>query len=98
MEYNDNRVSLFAAQWGKCAITGREFLSPNEVHCHHKVPRSKGGGDNYANLVLVLKELHAVIHATKPETISAYLTVLNLNPTQMMKLNQLRKKAGCEPA
>ena len=98
VEYNDNRVSLFAAQWGKCAVTGREFLSPDEVHCHHKVPRSKGGGDNYANLTLVLKELHAVIHAAKPETISTYLSVLNLNPEQMKKLNQLREKAGCEPA
>ena len=98
VEYNDNRVSLFAAQWGKCAITGRDFLSPDEVHCHHKVPRSKGGRDNYANLTLVLKELHTVIHATKPETISTYLSVLNLNPEQMKKLNQLREKAGCEPA
>ena len=98
VEYNDNRVSLFAAQWGKCAITGREFLSPDEVHCHHKVPRSKGGGDNYANLTLVLKELHTVIHAKGPETISAYLSVLKLNPGQMKKLNQLREKAGCEPA
>lgn len=98
VEYNDNRVSLFAAQWGKCAITGREFLSPDEVHCHHKVPRSKGGGDNYANLTLVLKELHTVIHATKPEIINAYLSVLKLSPEQMKKLNQLREKAGCEPA
>lgn len=98
VEFNDNRVSLFAAQWGKCAITGREFLSPDEVHCHHKVPREKGGGDNYANLTLVLKELHTVIHATRPETISAYLSVLKLNPKQLKKLNQLREKAGCEPA
>lgn len=98
MEYNDNRISLFAAQWGKCAITGREFLSPNEVHCHHKMPRSKGGGDEYANLTLVLKEVHTVIHATNPESISAYLSSLNLNPEQMKKLNQLREKAGCGPA
>jgi hypothetical protein len=25
MEYADNRISLFTAQWGKCAVTGREF-------------------------------------------------------------------------
>lgn len=97
VEYNDNRVSLFAAQWGKCAITGREFLSPDEVHCHHKTPRKMGGGDEFSNLILVLKELHILIHATRPETISAYLSVLKLNQTQMKKLNELREKAGCEP-
>lgn len=97
VEYNDNRVSLFTAQRGKCAISGREFLSPDEVHCHHKMPYNKGGSDKYANLMLVLKELHIVIHATAKETINAYLSVLKLNPEQMKKLNQLREKAGCEP-
>lgn len=97
LEYNDNRVSLFAAQWGKCAITGREFLSPDEVHCHHKIPRKNGGGDEFSNLTLVLKELHTLIHATRPETINAYLSVLKLNQTQIKKLNQLREKTGCEP-
>lgn len=24
-EYMDNRISLFSAQWGKCAVTGRDF-------------------------------------------------------------------------
>ena len=48
VEYNDNRVSMFAAQYGRCAVTGREFLSPEEVHCHHKKPRIMGGDDKYA--------------------------------------------------
>lgn len=39
IEYNDNRLSLFSAQRGKCAITGYEFLAIEEVHCHHKTPR-----------------------------------------------------------
>lgn len=44
-EYSDNRISLFSAQWGKCAVTGREFQSTEEIHCHHKAPKSKGGTD-----------------------------------------------------
>lgn len=42
IEYNDNRVSLFSGQWGKCAVTGYEFLDITEIHCHHRTPRSQG--------------------------------------------------------
>lgn len=36
-EYADNRISLFSAQWGKCAITGFEFATLEDIHCHHKL-------------------------------------------------------------
>lgn len=39
VEYLDNRVSLYAAQYGKCAITGKP-LWIDELHCHHKLPTS----------------------------------------------------------
>lgn len=97
VEYNDNRVSMFAAQYGRCAVTGREFLSPEEVHCHHKKPRNVGGSDKYENLVLIDKNVHILIHATKPETIKCYLAMLNLKDNQLKKLNNLRVMAGCEP-
>lgn len=97
VEYNDNRVSLFAAQWGQCAVTGRSFLTPNEVHCHHKTPRINGGSDKYSNLVLVLKEVHILIHAKEKDVIAYYLQVLKLNSEQKVKLNKLRQMAGCEP-
>jgi len=35
VEYMDNRVSLYAAQYGKCAVTGK-VLWIDEIHCHHK--------------------------------------------------------------
>ena len=47
VEYADNRISLYAAQYGKCAVTGRT-LRPHEIHCHHKRPKSAGGTDAYA--------------------------------------------------
>ena len=96
VEYNDNRVSLFAAQWGKDAVTGIEFLASDEVHCHHKKPRKNGGSDKYNNLILVRDDTHRLIHATQPETIEQYLKVLNLNSEQKNKLNKLRQMAGCE--
>lgn len=39
IEYNDNRISLFVAQHGCCAIT-KEKLHLDEIHCHHKKPTS----------------------------------------------------------
>ena len=97
VEYNDNRISLFSAQYGKCAVTSKEFLTPDEVHCHHKKPRGSGGTDKYTNLVLVMKDVHILVHATKPETINAYLLMLNLSDEQKAKLNNLRVMTGCEP-
>ncbi len=96
VEYNDNRVSLFSGQWGKCAVTGREFLDISEIHCHHKKPRSQGGSDSYKNLTLVLADVHRLIHAKKENTIRQYMEVLKLNAKQLNKLNQLRKEAGLE--
>jgi len=97
VEYNDNRISLFAGQKGRCAITGTEILSRTEVHCHHKKPTHMGGMDNYSNLILVTVEVNRLIHAKNPETIDQYLTLLKLTQEQKKKLNKLRKMAGCEP-
>ncbi|MGH2207970.1 group II intron reverse transcriptase/maturase, partial [Enterococcus faecalis] len=35
VEFNDNRISLFIAQLGKCSVTGEE-LNVLDMHCHHK--------------------------------------------------------------
>lgn len=94
VEYNDNRLSLFSAQYGKCAVTGLEFLNIAEIHCHHKVPKHSGGKDNYQNLVLILPEVHKLIHASRESTIKKYMEVLKLDRKQMEKVNKLREKAG----
>jgi len=93
-EYADNRISLFSAQWGKCAVTGREFESVGDIHCHHKVPKSKGGTDKYDNLVLVFSPIHKLIHATDGDTIRKYLEVLNLKKSQLKKVNEYRQRVG----
>lgn len=91
IEYADNRISLYPAQNGKCAVTGEEFASMSEIHCHHKLPKSKGGTDNYQNLVLVTETVHKLIHATNAETIQKYLQICK---PDMTKLNVLRKEVG----
>ena len=93
-EYADNRISLFSAQWGKCAVTGKEFVSLESIHCHHIIPRSKGGTDKYQNLVLILLPIHKLIHATQKSTIDYYLEILELDEKQLAKVNNYREKAG----
>ena len=95
-EFGDNKISLYAAQYGKCAVLGT-ILDIDDIHCHHKLPKKLGGKDNYQNLVIVHKDVHKLLHATKLETICKYLSVLNLNKGQINKINSLRKKAQLEP-
>jgi len=91
IQYADNRISLYAAQYGKCAVTGIQ-LEYDDIHCHHKIPRHKDGTDAYQNLVIVHQDIHRLIHATDEKVISRYLSgykeLLDLH-----KLNKLRKLA-----
>ena len=96
IEYADNRISLFSAQQGKCAVTGIPFQSLADIHCHHKTPKGLGGSDKYENLVLVLELIHKLIHAKNKITVQKYLKSLNLNAEQLAKVNTLRKLAHCD--
>ena len=95
IEYNDNRISLYTAQHGKCAVTGRK-LEIGYIHCHHKTPKNLGGDDKYNNLVLLSDNVHRLVHSTKQETISLYFEELKLDKKQLNKLNKLRVTAGLE--
>lgn len=96
-EFADNRLSLYCAQYGKCAITGQIFEMLEDIHCHHMAPKNKGGKDNYQNLMLILEDVHRLIHATAQPTIDKYLAGLNLDKGQIRKINKLRKEAGHTP-
>jgi len=95
LEYNDNRLSLYSAQLGKCAVT-KQTLEIGNIHCHHKTPVYLGGGDNYMNLMLVTVEVHRLIHAVNADVIAEYLEKLNLNQRQIAKVNKLRSLANRE--
>ena len=93
IEYNDNRLSLYCAMQGKCAITGR-ILEIGEIHCHHKIPIKNGGTDKYDNLLMVAEDVHILLHATNRETIGRYLMKLGLDSKQRNKLNKYRQILG----
>jgi 5-methylcytosine-specific restriction endonuclease McrA len=92
-ELNDNRISLYVAQRGKCAIC-KEPLQIGDMEVHHITPRSKGGKDNYVNLALVTADVHKLIHAIDPDTIEKYLEKLKRCKLNTARLNKLRMLVG----
>ncbi|MEK7019497.1 group II intron reverse transcriptase/maturase [Bacillus sp. FSL R9-9410] len=96
IEYNDNRISKYIAQYGKCYITN-EPIGIDRVHCHHVKPISHGGTDKYSNLVILDIFIHRLTHITNKDKIAKYLRYFNLNKKQIEKLNFLRVASGNEP-
>ena len=92
VEYNDNRIALFVAQKGKCAVSGVE-LAGHQVDCHHKIPIALGGNDSYQNLIIVSDVVHILIHSSNGKTIRKYLEVLRPDKKQLGKLNKLQAMA-----
>lgn len=93
IEYNDNRISKFIAQYGKCAITGIE-LEKHDWHCHHKNPYQHSKDDAYSNLIILHESVHRLIHLKDNEKIKTLIKILELSKKQIQKVNELRKQ--CE--
>lgn len=93
VEFNQNRLALYCAQHGCCAVTKRP-LEIGSTHCHHIIPREQGGKDVYNNLVLISEIVHILVHATNENVILRCKNLLKLNANQKSKLNRLRKAAG----
>lgn len=92
--FRDNRISLYCAQRGKCAITGK-VLKEDEIHCHHKIPKMMGGTDEYSNLIILDKNIHILLHTKNVDTIKKYIRLIE-DDKQLKKLNKLRRICGLE--
>lgn len=96
VEYMDNRISLYAGQCGKCAITG-EKLKFEDIRCHHKIPLKLGGTDKYSNLIIIHVNVHFLVHAKTTETIKKYMDIVQPTIHQLEKINKLRAFVENEP-
>ena len=96
IEYQNNKVNCYLNQHGKCALTGREFVSAEDIHCHHKVPLKLGGTDEYKNLICIEEKVHQLIHSKNPETIERLAKECNLDEKMLAKVAKLREK--CLPS
>lgn len=91
IEYNDNRISKFIAQYGRCAVTGAE-LGKSDWHCHHKNPYSLSKDDSYSNLIVLHEDVHKLVHLKDINKVKSLLNILELNNKQKDKVNKLRIK------
>ena len=92
-ELRDNMLSLIAGQKGKCYITGLDLETDN-MECHHKIPKSNGGTDEYKNLVWLCAEAHVLVHFNEKYIITKYLGLLSLDEKGLKRVNSLRKLVG----
>lgn len=56
---------LADAQKGRCPMGGTSLFNDEELHVHHREPRSRGGKGCYRNLALVHLYCHQQIHSGK---------------------------------
>src|SRR5690625_214838 len=95
VEYFDKRISRYSMRMGKCEISS-EFLSAEDVHCHHYLPRNLGGTDEFTNLRIIHKAIHKMIHLTDVDTIRKYAEKIELNKSSLSKVNKYRKLCNLE--
>lgn len=88
IELNDNRISRFSAQRGKCAITKKQ-LTVHDMRVHKIYPT---GGDGYRNLEIVSKDAYELIHETDVEKAKAIIE--KLREEDLWKDEMLKKTNG----
>ena len=93
VRYNDNRVSLYAGQDGKCAVTGKE-LDVQTCVCYRKSNECKKGKDSYQNLMLLSLQGWVIVSSENIESVAALVKEYSLNAKAITKVNKLRATAG----
>ena len=93
VRYNDNRVSLYAGQDGKCAITGKK-LDVQTCICYRKTNDCQKGNDSYQNLLLLSLQGLAIVSSEDMMSVVALVKEYSLNAKVITKVNKLRATAG----
>lgn len=94
VEYNDNRISRYTMQNGKCAITGIQ-LQYADIHCHHKILWSKSKNDSFTNLVILHKDIHTLIHMVDKDVISKSLTKFKVKGKKLERFWEFWNMVHC---
>jgi len=60
------RISKYSSVKGVSYLSG-EFVPVDEYHCHHIIPREKGGTNDFSNLCVLSETEHRILHSSSPE-------------------------------
>ena len=61
IELCESKISRLVSQNAKCYIT-QNMLIKGELATHHITPISKGGTDEYGNVIIIQSQVHDIIH------------------------------------
>lgn len=87
--YNQFRISKYSANNGKSYINSEDFVSVRDYNCHHIIPISKGGKDDYNNLCILSKEDHILLHTNPNKLHQKYTHLKNYNKKIKDRINFL---------
>lgn len=93
IEFNDNMISAYAVQQGKCYITGNKLRADNMI-CIRKTPINKGGTDSHRNIAFMDKIIGNIVTTDNVETARKLLVKYKLDSLQKKRLNRLRNNYG----
>ena len=60
------RISKYSSVKGVSFLSGN-YVPVDKYHCHHRIPRSKGGTNDFDNLCVLSEEEHTILHSNTPE-------------------------------
>lgn len=93
IEFNDNRISAFLVQQGKCYISGYK-LDTDTMLCFRKKPKEIEGTDNYGNIAFVESTIGNAIMTELVPIAKAMIEKFRLDKQQLNRLNRLRRNYG----
>lgn len=93
IEFNDNRISAFIVQRGKCYITGLDLDLMN-MKCLRKKPLESGGSNSYRNIAFVNKDVYEAIMVYENYQARILCKAYNLPHEQRYRLNYIRRNYG----
>ena len=91
-EFNDNRISVYSAQNGKCAITNQKLVK-DEMICYNKVPLRSGGTDYFRNLIYISQQAYDFLMEKDSHIRIELNSTLKLKEKQSSLVEKLRKLA-----
>ncbi len=62
-DLSPSRQKIARKQYGVCPLCRETLFNDEELHVHHKLPKSLGGKDTYSNLMLLHLYCHQQIHS-----------------------------------